>query len=106
METMQLKRGCTYPDLDGLFGRADVTGAAEARLATLPGEVGALQAMLARPRPEVATGPHCTRPYECPFLDRCWAPPPPHHVSTLYRQQARALAALYGQGCQSIFYLP
>ncbi len=106
MEIMHLNRACTYPDLDDLFVRADVTTAAEARLATLPGEVGALQAMLAGPRPEVATGPHCTRPYECPFLDRCWAPQPLHHVSTLYRQQARALAALYEQGYQSILDLP
>jgi len=106
MEIMHLNRACTYPDLDDLFVRADVTAAAEARLATLPGEVGALQAMLDGPRPEVATGPHCTRPYECPFLDRCWAPQPPHHVSTLYRQQARALAALYEQGYQSILDLP
>src|SRR5260370_41076556 len=62
--------------------------------------------MLAGPRPEVATGPHCTRPYECQFLERCWAPPPPHHVSTLYRQQAGTLAALYEEGYQSIFDLP
>ena len=62
--------------------------------------------MLAGPRPEVATGPHCTRPRECPFLERCWARAPEHHVSTLYRQQARALAALYEQGYQTIFDLP
>jgi predicted RecB family nuclease len=106
MEVMHLNRACTYPDLGNLFVRADVTAAAEARLVTLPGEVDALQAMLAGPRPEVATGPHCTRPRECPFLERCWAPAPEHHVSTLYRQQAPALAALYEQGYQTIFDLP
>jgi hypothetical protein len=106
MEIMHLNRACAYPDLRDLFVRADVTEEAEARLVMLPGEVGALQAMLAGPRPEVATGPHCTRPRECPFLARCWAPAPEHHVSTLYRQQARSLAALYEQGYQSIFDLP
>jgi len=106
MEIMHLNRACTYPDLRDLFVRADVTAEAEACLVTLPGEVDALQAMLAGPRPEVAAGPHCTRPRECPFMERCWPPAPEHHVSTLYRQQARALAALYEQGYHTIFDLP
>ena len=106
MEIMHLNRACTYPDLRDLFVRAEVTAEAEARLVALPGEVGALRAMLAGPRPEVATGPHCTRPRECPFMERCWPPAPEHHVSTLYRQQAPALAALYEQGYQTIFDLP
>ncbi|HEX5530828.1 MAG TPA: DUF2779 domain-containing protein [Methylomirabilota bacterium] len=106
MEIMHLNRACTYPDLGNLFVRADVTAEGEARLLTLPGEVGGLLAMLAGPCPEVATGPHCTRPRECPFLERCWPPRPEHHVSTLYRQQASALAALYEQGYHTIFDLP
>jgi Domain of unknown function(DUF2779) len=106
MEIMHLNRACTYPDLRDLFVRADVTAEAEARLVTLPGALDGLLAMLAGPRPEVATGPHCSRPYECPFLERCWPPRPEHHVSTLYKQHARALAALDEQGYHTIFDLP
>jgi predicted RecB family nuclease len=62
--------------------------------------------MLAGPCPEVPTGPHCTKPYECPFLERCWPPRPEHHVSTLYRLQRRVLAALAEQGYETIFELP
>ena len=34
--------------------------------------------------PNVETGEHCASPYECPFISRCWAPAPDHHISTLY----------------------
>jgi len=106
LEVMHLNRACTYPDLSNLFVRADVTEPVEARQRGLPGELAALGAMLAGPRPEVATGPHCTSPYECPFMDRCWAPLPAHHVGTLYAMKQRALAALDEQGYRTIFDLP
>ncbi|HKX05169.1 MAG TPA: DUF2779 domain-containing protein, partial [Methylomirabilota bacterium] len=106
MEIMHLNRACTYPDLRDLFVRADVTAEAEARIASLPGTVDGLRSMLAGPCPEVPTGPHCTTPYECPFLERCWPPRPEHHVSTLYRLQRRVLAALAEQGYETIFELP
>ena len=72
VEVMHLNRACAYPDLSDLFVRADVTEAVEARLAAVPGEIAAMTAMLAGPLPSVATGPHCARPYECPFTARCW----------------------------------
>jgi hypothetical protein len=89
MEVMHLNRACTYPDLSNLFTRADVTEAVETRLAAVPGEIAAMTAMLAGPLPRVATGPHCSAPYECPFTERCWPVLPPHHVSTLYAMRRR-----------------
>lgn len=76
VEIMHLNRGCTYPDLSGLFTRADVTGRVDAMAPGIPEEVARQLAMLPGPLPEVATGPHCTSPYECPFLARCWPPEP------------------------------
>jgi len=105
MEVMHLNRACAYPDLGNLFIRADVTGPVEARLAAVPGEIAAMTAMLAGPRPSVATGPHCSTPYECPFTARCWPEPPPHHVSTLYAMRRRALE-LDELGYRTIFDLP
>ena len=52
-----------------------------------------MTAMLAGPLPRVATGPHCSTPYECPFTERCWPVLPPHHVSTLYAMRRRAVRA-------------
>jgi hypothetical protein len=105
MEVMHVNRTCAYPDLGNLFTRADVTEAVEARLAAVPGEIAAMTAMLAGPLPSVATGPHCSSPYECPFTERCWPVLPPHHVSTLYAMRRRAFE-MDELGYQTIFDLP
>jgi hypothetical protein len=105
MEVMHLNRACAYPDLSNLFTRADVTGPVEARLAAVPGEIAAMAAMLAGPLPSVATGPHCAKPYACPFTERCWPVLPPYHVSTL-RAMQRRLLELDEQGYRSILDLP
>lgn len=105
MEVMHLNRACAYPDLSNLFTRADVTEPVEARLAAVPGEIAAMTAMLAGPLPSVPTGAHCSVPYECPFTERCWPVPPPHHVSTLYAMRRRALE-LDELGYRTIFDLP
>ena len=106
VEIMHLNRACAYPDLSDLFVRADVTARAEARLAAIPGEMATMVMMLGGPRPSVAIGEHCRKPYECPFTERCWPALPPHHVSTLYRMQRRARAALDEPGYETIFDLP
>jgi hypothetical protein len=105
MEVMHLNRACAYPDLSNLFVRADVTALVEARLAAVPGEIAAMTAMLAGALPSVATGPHCAKPYECPFTARCWPVLPPYHVSTL-RAMQRRLLELDEQGYRSILDLP
>ena len=72
-ELMHLNRACRHPDLSNLFTRADVSDEVERFLPEVPGEVRAQLAMLRRPSPPRATpGEHCTAPYECPFLARCW----------------------------------
>lgn len=105
MEVMHLNRACAYPDLSNLFTRADVTAPVETRLATVPGEIAAMAAMLVGPRPSVTTGAHCSAPYECPFTERCWPVLPPHHVSTLYAMRRRALE-LDELGYRTILDLP
>jgi predicted RecB family nuclease len=105
MEVMHLNRACAYPDLSDLFTRADVTEPVEARRAAVPGEIAAMTAMLAGPLPSVATGPHCSAPYECPFTERCWPVLPPHHVSTLHAMRRRAFE-LDELGYRTIFDLP
>jgi len=105
MEVMHLNRACAYPDLSNLLVRADVTEMAEARLGAIHREIEAMVAMLAGPLPSVATGAHCSKPYECPFLARCWPMLPLHHVSTLYAMRQRTLE-LDEQGYRTIFDLP
>jgi hypothetical protein len=104
-EVMVLNRACTYPDLSNLFVRHDVMPQVEALLAGIPAEVRAQLSMLAGPRPEVAIGPHCSEPYDCPFAARCWPAIPAHHVSTLYYLKKRA-AEFEAQGYSTIHDLP
>jgi len=83
-QLMHLNRECACPDLDSLFTRADVTADVERPLADVPDEIGRQLRMLRGPLPDVAIGPHCDAPYECPFKGRCWPELPEHHISTLY----------------------
>src|SRR5437762_2866997 len=105
MEVMHLNRACAYPDLSNLFTRTDVTEATRLLLETMPKLITDQLAMLAEPLPEVAVGEHCSKPYECPFMNRCWTAQPPHHVSTLYSVGKRALV-LEEQGYTTIHDLP
>lgn len=105
MEVMHLNRACTYPDLTNLFVRADVTAAVEALLAAVPREIAAQATMLGGGLPSVPVGEHCSVPYECPFVGRCWPEFPPHHVSTLYAMRRRALE-LDQEGYHTIHDLP
>src|SRR5206468_1217666 len=89
-EVMHLNRDCVYPDLGNLFTRVDVTPLVESRLWQVPDEIAAQLAALQGPLPMIATGEHCSKPYRCPFWDRCWAPRPEFHVSTLYYGGAKA----------------
>jgi len=103
---MHLNRECRFPDLSNLFVREPVTARLRALLLDAPARIAALRGMLAGAIPQVATGPHCKAPYECPFLGRCWPPLPDHHVSTLYRLQSAKLENLLAQGCVTIHDLP
>jgi len=105
MEVMHLNRECTYPDLSNLFVRQDVTEPVEGLLAKIPAEIAAQAAMLSGGLPSVAVGDHCSMPYECPFVGRCWPALPAHHVSTLYAMRRRALE-LDQDGYHAIHDLP
>jgi hypothetical protein len=104
-EVMHLDRKCTFPDLSNLFSRTDVLPAADALLPRIPEDIRRLRRSLAGELPSVEVGPHCTDPYECPFLARCWPVLPPHHVSTIYRVGPRA-DAFVADGYEVIDDLP
>ncbi|MEK6609190.1 MAG: DUF2779 domain-containing protein [Myxococcota bacterium] len=105
VEVMHLNRGCRHPDLSNLFFRANVTALVDDRLPAIPGEISGQIEMLDGPIPEVAVGPHCTDPYDCPFMTRCWPVQQPHHVSTLYRI-GRRVDDLLARGYVTIDQIP
>jgi len=105
IDVMLLNRACTYPDLSDLFRREDVAAAADVRRPEIRREVRTQVAMLEGPLPAVATGPHCTDPYPCPFLARCHPELPEHHVSTIYNLK-RHVADFVARGWSTIHDLP
>jgi hypothetical protein len=105
-EIMHLDRACRHPDLTNLFARVDVTEAVEAELPAVPREVLRQLRMLDGPLPDAAVGDHCTSPYECPFMGRCWPETPEHHVSTLYRIGRKQLDSFASARQETIHDLP
>jgi len=105
-EVMHLNPQCRYPDLSNLFIREDVTALVEGALIGVPDELAAQRAMLAGALPDVPIGEHCTRPYDCPFIERCWPKTPDHHVSRLYRIDRKRALELEADGFATIYDLP
>src|SRR5439155_1313267 len=97
---------CRYPDLSNLFAREDVSAPVEGVLLGLPDELAAQQRMLEGPLPQVPIGDHCTRPHDCPFLERCWPKLPDHHVSSLYRIERKQALQYEADGYATIYELP
>ncbi len=104
-DVMVLNSACRFPDLSNLFRREDVSAAVESSQDDVAREVKAQLAAIAGPLPEVAIGPHCDAPYECPFKSRCWPELPAHHVSTLFYGGAKVPAFL-AKGWTTIHDLP
>ena len=90
IELMHLNTACTYPALEDLFTRTDITAEVEPLLPEIAAHVDAQLQVLAGPLPSVAIGAHCTAPYECPFMGRCWHDVPEHHVTELYQAGRKA----------------
>lgn len=105
-EVMHLNRECRHPDLSNLFVRENVTPDLREHLRAVPKQATELLSALDGPLPEVPTGPHCSAPYECPFVERCHPPLPEHHVSTLYRLSKRRTAELVESGIETLHDLP
>lgn len=106
VEVMHLNPECRYPDLSNLFAREDVTAAVEGVLIGVPDELAAQARMLAGPLPDVPIGDHCSKPHECPFIERCWPKRPDHHISSLYRVEREKLLAYEANGYATLYDLP
>lgn len=71
-------------DPQGLFALEDVTEEARDRQGTVPKELKAMQAMLAKSQaPTIDIGTQCFTPYTCDFQDHCWAKVPAYSVFNL-----------------------
>lgn len=107
VEVMHLNRECRFPDLTDLFTRSDVTEEVTEFLPSVAPEVKAQLVMLRRAKPPaIEPGAHCSAPYECAFMSRCWPAAPEHAIATLCHLSAARREALIDEGYETIFDLP
>jgi predicted RecB family nuclease len=103
---MHLNPECRFPNLDNLFVQSDVTEKVDLFLPIVAPEIEAQLAMLRGPLPDVPIGDHCTKPFACPFLGRCWPKLPEHDISTLYTIQRRKVEEYRARGIETIHDVP
>jgi hypothetical protein len=88
------------------FVEVDFTNKALARAETLGPEVDTLHKALSGDRPVATTGPHCHRPFPCPYMTQCHPPQPEHGIGELYRVKAKVLKQIANQGISQIREIP
>ena len=106
VELMHLNGDHRHPDEGPLFTRAVSSNEVAALRVGSPAQAAAQGRMLEGPLPDVEPGPHCTTPYDCPFLARCHAPAPDHAIDELNGIRAPALGELREKGVETIEKIP
>ena len=109
IELAHINSEFVYPgneDYDGLFTFVDIRKEVEARLNDIPELVDRLRKVLAdSDEPDIAIGPHCHDPFECPFLNYCTPPQPDYPVSLLPRG-GNVVKALLADGYRDLRDVP
>ncbi|WP_297096424.1 DUF2779 domain-containing protein [Thermomonas sp.] len=95
-------------DYEGLLQQANVTGDVVALEADVPGIVAELHDVMVGPQPQIATGVHCKKPYECPFLAHCRAsePQPAEYPVELLPHAGKLTAQLAAEGFRDLREVP
>ena len=95
-------------DLHGLFRLTDITDEATEYLrATIPGSLAEMwNALQGNEPPAIETGPHCTKPYRCPFYGHCHQDEPVYSVQQLPSVSAKLLQSLKDDGIRDIRDIP
>lgn len=95
-------------DYEGLLKPEAVDAAVQPLLAEVDGWVAAARKTLAGDIPEIATGPHCSAPFECPFYGHCRAqePPPPEFPVESLPHGGRTVAKLLAEGFRDLREVP
>ena len=108
VELAHVDTGFVYPGggrYEGLLFHADVTAEVQAIKPHVPAWAAQFQEMLAGGIPAIEVGPHCTDPFECPFIDVCWPEEPDYPVGMLPRGQSVA-EGLLAQGIADVRDIP
>ncbi len=97
-----------FLDVDQLFQLHDLTEEVEAMLEQVEGQVQVFHELLSGRRPQIAPGPHCFKPYECPFYAHCTRDVvvAKYPVGQLPRLNQKRLAELEAAGISDVREVP
>ena len=85
-------------DVQELFIHEDITDRVEEILPQVPEKIELIKETVDDPIiPENKIGPHCSKPYDCPFQEECWSFLPENHVAQLYRGKSKAFELIDGE---------
>ncbi|MGB5336679.1 MAG: DUF2779 domain-containing protein [Woeseiaceae bacterium] len=76
-------------DYDGLLTEVDLTGEVRTVEPTVDTLVERARAAVTGEMPEVQVGAHCSKPYDCPFVDFCWPTDAEYPISGLGGSKAK-----------------
>jgi len=95
-------------DYEGLLALQDITDQVEAKLPEIPRIVARLKRVASGEEPAISTGPHCSKPYGCPYLSHCQAsePPAPDFPVELLPYAASLVATLKADGYFDLCKVP
>jgi hypothetical protein len=81
---MHMNKECRFPELQDLFLRVDVSSDVLGILGGVEDEIDrCLKIKALGKEPKMEIGPHCEKPYPCPFHDHCWSHIPDFSVFDL-----------------------
>jgi len=100
-------RGEGEIDWTRFFAREDCAAQVASRLSTMPGQLEAMHALVARDAaPSVEPGSHCDNPFSCEFWEHCTRDKPPDWIHYLPGLRAPQRKALRQAGHERIALLP
>lgn len=92
-------------EIDKLFNTVDLTETAKAKESFIRQEIQKQRRMLSGDEPVIDIGPYCDDPFECDFMDHCWAHIPKDSIFDL-RGCMDTKFFLYKQGILSMYDVP
>ncbi|HEX5031299.1 MAG TPA: DUF2779 domain-containing protein [Candidatus Eisenbacteria bacterium] len=94
-------------DVNALFSLLDLSREARAQIPRLLERVARMREVLrSLEEPAVSIGPHCRKPYRCPYYGHCHTGMSPHHISLLPRLTPRIYQGLVHAGVLDIREIP
>ena len=104
---MHINNECVYPDLSNLFTLSDITAEVDIELPAVPAKIEAMRRTLSAPdEPDIHIGEQCRKPYECPFIARCWSWVPEYSIYDIPRLKWTQKDALRVKGIVDIADFP